>query len=245
MSFFTYIVFSAICLVSMHLMLLADVNKYAGVSIGSAILVTCCIVYLVFRFALRRYTVRRFERRFKTALPFLPVNAIGCGLAMSSLYVHLGEAPNVLTSFCVWIAYAVLFAVYCFLGNIPLFKRFPRACLLIYGLLVVVAGIIGICVSTVIFSLVLMMFILFITHLATILVRSVDYIEHIHNLVLVSFIELLIVVIVVLIVISGGDGLDGLDGGGAGSGGGYRDPKYNPYDFGATNEEKKRWLNKQ
>lgn len=241
MSFITYIVFSAICLFSMHLMLLADVNKYVGVGIGGVVLAVWCIAYIVLRCVLRH-----FKRRFKPALPFLPVSAIGCGLAMSSLYVYLGEAPKILISFYVWGAYVLLFLVYCFLGNIPLFKRHPYICLTVYGLLVASGGIVGICLSSkVIFSLVLMTFILFIAFLATILLRSADYTEHVHNLVIVSFVGLLIVFVVVLIVISDGDGLDALGGGDPGLDGGYRDPKYNPYDFGTTNEEKKRWLNNQ
>ncbi|MDE5547607.1 MAG: hypothetical protein K2J30_01215, partial [Clostridia bacterium] len=183
------------------------------------------------------------KKRFIPAFLFLPVSAIGCGLAMSSLYVYLGEAPNLLISFCIWSAYVLLFLIYCFLGNTPLFKRHPYMCIIDYAIIVALAGVIGICVSSkVIFSLVLMMFILFIAHLATILLHSADYVEHIHNLVIVSFVGLFIVVIVVLIVISGGDGLDGLDGGGFDPSGGNSDKKKNPYDFGTTNEQKKRWL---
>ncbi len=218
-------------------MLLADVNKYVGVGVGGGILVAFCILYV-----LLRVLSRDFKNQFKAVLLFLPVCAVGCGLAMSSLYVYLGEAPNLLTSFCIWIAYALLFLVYCFLGNTPLFKRHPYMCIIDYAIIIAVAGVVGICISSkVIFSLVLMMFILFIAHLATILLHSENYVEHIHNLVIVSFVGLLVVVIVVLIVISGGDGLDGLDGGGFDPSGGNGDKKKNPYDF-STHEPKKRWL---
>ena len=224
----TYMIFSAICLVSMYLMLLADVNKYVGVGIGSGILVAFFVMYMFLRKPLCK-----LRKPLLTAFIFLPASAIGCGLAISSLYVYLGVAPDIIYSFCIWTAYAVLFLIYCFLVKIPFFKRFPRICLAVYGLLTLAGGIVGMCLSsTTVFSLALMTFIVFISYLSTILARSKDYGEHNNTLVLVSFIGLLIIVIVVFIVISQGEGLDGIDGGGvAPDGGDYKRTKRNPYDF--------------
>lgn len=221
-SFITYILFSAICLTSMHLMLLVDVNKYVGVGVGAGILIVAFALYIIFH----------KKRNFRSWVPLFPcASAIGCGLAISSLYVYLGTSPTILYSFCIWGAYVILFLSYCLLVNIPFFKRFPRICLTIYGLLILVGGIVGIILSSkIVFSLALMLFILFIFHLATILVHSRNYSEHFNVLALVSFGELFIVVIVVLIILSEGDGLDSIDfqsGGGAA----YRDSKGNPYDF--------------
>lgn len=237
-SFITYIIFSAICLVSMHLMLLADVNKYVGVGVGAGILVLFLIIYAIYS----NYST--VHRPILAALLFLPASAIGCGLAISSLYVYLGAAPEILYSFCIWSAYTVLFLVYCLLGKISFFQSYPRICLAAYGLLVLAGGIIGICLSSkVIFSLALMMFILFIAYLATILAQSKNYGEHNNILVLVSFIGLLLVVIVVLIVISKGEGLDGVDGGGVGpNSGDYKHTKRNPYDF-KDSAESMNWVN--
>lgn len=202
-SFITYILFSAICLVSMHLMLLADVNKYVGVGSGGVILVVAFVLYMVFR---------KHKNLGCWILLFFLASAIGCGLAISSLYVFLGAALEVIYTFCVWGAYAIIFLVYCLVVNISLFKRHPRICLAIFGLLVLAGGIVGIFFSSKItFSLALMMFIPFISYLATILAHSNNYSEHINTLALVSFIGLFVVVIVVLIVISEGEGLDGLD----------------------------------
>lgn len=220
-SFIIYTILSAICLVSMHLMLLADVNKYFGVGVGGGILITSFVLYVVFR------KHKNFGAWF---VPFNLASAIGGGLAISSLYVYLGIAPTVLHSVCVWAAYVMLFLIYCLLTCIPFFKRFPRICLTIYGLLVLAGGIVGlILLSPMIFSLALMLFILFISYLASLIARSSNYHEHIHNLTLYSFTGLMVIVIVVLIVISQGEGVDGLDI--TPGSGNSRNPRKNPYDF--------------
>ena len=220
-SFITYTMLSAICLAGMHLMSLVSVNKYVGVSIGGGILVLGFVLYMI---------LRKNHALGGLILLWPVVSAIGCGLAISSLYVHLGAAPEIIYSFCIWGAYVILFLVYCLLTNLPLFKRRPRTCLAVYGILILAGGVIGICLSSkIIFSLVLMTFILFIAYLATILAHSRNYVEHNKLLALVSFIGLLVVVIVVLIVISEGEGLDALDF--PTTGGGYKDPKKNPYDY--------------
>ena len=220
-SFFTYTLFSAVCLISMHLMLLIDVNKYVGVGIGSGILAISFVLYMIFR---KNCKLRGW------ILLFLFASAIGSGLAISSLYVYLGAVPSIIYSFCVWGAYVILFLAYCLFANIPLFKRFPRICMFVYGLLAFAGGIIGIVLSSkIIFSLALMIFILFISYLATIVAHSNNLIEHTKKLALASFIGLFIIVIVVLIVISEGDSLDALDVyPGSGS---HKKSKTNPYDF--------------
>lgn len=220
-SFIIYSILSMICLVSMHLMLLADVNKYVGVGIGGGILIISFALYMIF------HKHKKFGAWY---VLFYLASAIGGGLAISSLYVYLGIEPKVLHSICVWVAYVILFLIYCLLTNITLFKRFPRICLTIYGLIVLAGGIVGmIYLSPMIFSLALMLFILFMSYLATLLTRSSNCNEHIHNLTLISFTGLLIIVIVVLIVISQGEGMDGFD---ISSGNGkYRNLHKNPYDF--------------
>ena len=221
-SFIAYTFFSAICLVSMHLMLLANVNKYVGVGIGGGILALGFVLYMIFR---------ENEKLGSWILLWPVASAIGCGLAMSSLYVHLGAAPEIIYSFCIWGVYVILFLFYCLFTNLPLFKRHPRICLAVYGIFILAGGVIGICLaSKIIYSLVLMTFIMFITYLATILATSRNYADHNKVLTSVSFVGLLLVVIVVLIVISEGEGLDGIDIPTA-DGGKFRDPKKNPYDF--------------
>ena len=189
--------------------------------IGGGILITSFVLYIIFR------KHKNFGAWF---VPFYLASAIGGGFAISSLYVYLGIAPTVLDSVCVWVAYVMLFLIYCLLTGIPFFKRFPRICLAIYGLVVLAGGIVGmIFLSPIIFSLALMLFILFISYLATLIARSSNYYEHIHNLTLISFTGLMIVVIVVLIIISQGEGIDGLDI--TSESGDYKNHQKNPYDF--------------
>ena len=221
-SFVTYAAISAICLVTMHLMLLADVNKYVGLCIGSGILLVGFILYWIFR----------ENSKVKYWIPlFLFVSAVGCGLALSSLYVHLGDAPKIIHSVCIWSAYVILFLGYCLFTNVALFRSHPRICLTVFGLFVLASGIVGILLSSkVIFSLALMMFILFIAYLATIVIHSRSHDEHIDKLTLTSFIGLFVIVIVVLIVMSEGNGLDGFDIGPT-AGDGRDTYKRNPYEY--------------
>ena len=222
MSFIAYLLLSAVCLVGMHLMLLASVNKYVGVGVGGGILIIAFVLYIVF------HTKVRIGKRISL---LILASAIGDGLAISSLYVYMGTAPKIIESLCIFGAYAALFLAYCLLANLSLFRRFPRVCLTVFGILVLAGSVVGIIFSSkTIFSLAIMMFIPFISYLVTILAGSKDYGDHINNLVLASFMGLLVVVIVVLIVISEGDALDG--GGFAdGSGGAHKNGKKNPYDF--------------
>ena len=221
-SFVTFALASAICLISMHLMLLASVNQYVGVGVGGGILLVAFICFLI------------FSRKHKDSpfIPvFLPIASVACGLAISSLYIYLGAPPTVVESLCVWGAYLVLFLFYCLLTYIPFFRWHPYICITIYGLLVLAGGIVGICLSSpFIFSLALLIFILFISCLASLVASSHDIREHNFYLAWFYFMAMFIIVLIVLVVISGGDGADGLDLSPSG-GTGYRRTKKNPYDF--------------
>ena len=231
-SFITYILFSVVCFVSMHLMLLASVNKYVGVTVGFLLLALGVLAFFVVRTCLRER-----DRKEHGLLAFLPITAIGSGLSMSSLYTHLGAAPTILHSLCVGGGYALLFLLYCLLANTPLFKWHPYICIGIFGALLLAGGCVGLGLSsTTVFSLVLMHWILFISFLATVLVRSQDFNEHCNSLVIASFIGLAVVVVVVLLVISAdGGGLDGFDIGGIG--GTDKARKKNPYAFYSLDAE--------
>ena len=225
-SFITYALISAICLVSMHLMLLADVNKYVGVGVGGGVLVAAFILLNVFF---------RERQESRLILLFLPIAGIACGIAISSLYVYLGTAPSIVYSLCIWGAYVVLFLIYCLLAYIPFFRQHPYICLTIYGLFVLAGGIVGICLSsTVIFSLVLLLFLLFISCLTTLVAESKNHREQNYYLAMFYFMAMFLIVTIVLLVISSCDGCDSCDCGGGcdGCGGsGYYTTKKNPYDY--------------
>ena len=225
-SFLTYILFSGVCLVSMHLTLLADASKFVGVMFGLLLLTVGLAVY----FAVRAYLKEQNKREYGL-LAFLPISAIGSGLTMSSLYTHRGAAPTLLQSSCVWGAYVLLFLAYCLLANIPFFRRHPYICIGIFGvgLLVGEAVALGLASKTMC-SLLLMTAVLFLAFLATVLVHSQNFSEHCRYLALVSFVVLAVVIVVVLLVISGGEIFDGPSVGGD-LDNAYKYPKYNPYAF--------------
>ena len=219
----TFAVFSSLCLVAMHLMLLADISKWVGVGCGGAILIISLVIYLV------------FFRKSKHNVAWITLfSAIGCGLSISSMYVHLGKAPAIIESLIVWGILTILFFGYCFMTNIPFLKNHPRISLLIFCLLVFTGAIVGICLSPrtlrIAFSLAMMLLILFCIFLITIAVDASDEISHFHHLTYASFSILFIVIIVVLIVLSNGEFGDGL-GDGISSLGSTPNTKKNPYSF--------------
>lgn len=224
----SFLVFTAVCLFFMHLMLLLPVNKWVGVSVGSAILIFNFIIYLVyFRHGSKE---KGTPLSLTEAVLSMLINAVGCGIAISSLYVYLGTSPAVWQSICVWGALCLLFFLYCFLTKIPLLKQFPRISLLIFGGIVLSGGIVGICLSSLtVFSLALMLLVLFYVFLLTIVIEAKNSREHCQHLTIGSFIVLFAVVVVVLIIISEGEAAEGLGDVGAG----FTKPKNkkNPYEF--------------
>ena len=217
----TFSVFSAVCLIAMHLMLLADISKWVGVGCGGAILIISLAVYLIF-----------FRKSKRNVVWITLFSAVGCGLSISSMYVHVGSSPAILESLIVWGVLFILFFGYCFFTNIPFLKNHPRISLLIFCPLVLTGAIVGICVSPsnlrIAFSLAIMMLILFYIFLITIAVDANDAIEHFHHLIYASFTILFIVIIVVLVVLSNGDFGDGLCDGLTPS---VPNKKKNPYAF--------------
>lgn len=218
-SFLICTVFSAIMLISMHLMLLVDVNKYVGLGVGAGIMVVAVIV----SFAVKSGKIKPFV---------LLLNAIACGLAISSLYVHLGYVPQIWQSAAIWAAFSSLFVMYCLITNIEAIKFHPVISLIVYLLLIIVPLIICAALSDSFpFSLALLAFVPFGAFLITTALRAKDVKEHIYNITCTSFVALIIIIIVVLIVISEGEIADGLDFPIGGDGGSLKRKKVNPYDF--------------
>ena len=223
-SLLTFAAFSAIMIAVMHLMLLADVNKYVGVGIGIGILWLDAILAVIFR-----------KSKIHRAIPF--ANAVGCGFAISSLYVYLGQAPQIWQSAVIWAAFTALFAVYCFIVNVDVIKYHPVINITVYLILVLAAAIVGACLSDIVpFSLALMAFVPFAAFLITTVLRAKDVKAHMRNIACVSFAALVIVIIVVLIVISEGEIADGLDFPMGGDGGSLKRHQTNPYDYVTRND---------
>lgn len=218
-SFLIYVAFFAIMLISMHLMLLADVNKYVGVGVGGGIMA----VAVILSFAVKSGKIKPFV---------LALNAIACGIAISSLYIYLGRAPQIWQSAVICAALTALFAVYCLIVNIKAIKYHPIISFIVYLSLVLVSAVVGACLSDIVpFSLALMAFVPFASFLITTALRAKDVKTHIYNITCTSFAALVIVIIVVLIVISEGEIADGLDFPIGGDGGSLKKKRVNPYDF--------------
>ncbi|MDE6557801.1 MAG: hypothetical protein K2K39_01720, partial [Clostridia bacterium] len=90
-----------ICFITMHVMSLFTLSKWVGVGTGGGIFVIMLIFAVIFR--------------KNKLLPFfiLPINAIGDGLALSSLYVYLGAYPAVWKTSIVLVGLCILLILYC------------------------------------------------------------------------------------------------------------------------------------
>lgn len=197
-SFLIYAVFSAVMLISMHLMLLADVNKYVGVGVSIGIMVVAAIL----SFAVKSGKIKPFV---------LALNSIACGLAISSLYVYRGYVPQIWQSAVIWAAFLALFVMYCLIVNIEAIKYHPVISLIVYLLLIIVPLIIcAALIDKFPFSLALLAFVPFASFLITTALKAKDVKEHLFNITCTSFAALVIVIIIVLIVISEGEIADGL-----------------------------------
>lgn len=228
MSLLAYIFFIAVAIVAMHLFLLIHANKWVGFGVGTGVMVISLIVSLVVRAV--------HDRRFPIGLVvlFLFINGAASGIAVSSLYTHLGYAPTVMETAYVGGMSAILFAIYCFLAKIELLWRLPGLWICGFLALLLTGGIIGICLSSkAIFSLALLLLIPMTAFLITTVLATENANHHGVALVFASLAALFVILIVVLVVISEGEGLDILDGFGGGSGGGSGIGSYkrNPYEF--------------
>ena len=79
----------------MHIALLFPFNKWIGVSVGLTMIVLNAVgAFLVFKFKNHEQGLGKMQ-----AFAITLINAIGCGLGISSLYVYFGWAPTVAESF--------------------------------------------------------------------------------------------------------------------------------------------------
>ena len=208
-------------LIFMHLMSLFHVSKWVGVGCGGGIFV----VMLIFTVIYRKNKVLRYI--------VIPVNAVGDGLAISSLYVYLGGYPAVWESAAVFGGLCLLLLLYFLLTNIPFFRNHFIISMIAY-LVIILAGLItgAVLTKSNAFYLALLGMIPFIAFFITTAARAVDISEHVKNMAYCSFAALIIIIIVVLAILSQGEGLDGLGGGGLeGDIAKGAKPKRNPYDF--------------
>ena len=208
-----------ICFAVMHLMSLFTLSKWVGVSVAIGVFAVMLIVAIVCR-----------KNKY---VPFIiiPLNAIGDGLALSSLYVYLGSYPAIWETAIVFGGLCFMLFSYCLLTNIPFFRNHFIISMLIYFFIILAALITcAVLIHSKIFPLALMGMIPFTAFFISLATKAENSLTHVGHLSTCSFAALIVIIIVVLLIISQGDGLDGASGdiGGFGKG---RKPKCNPYDF--------------
>ncbi|MCM1438589.1 MAG: hypothetical protein NC131_05190 [Roseburia sp.] len=212
-----------VCFITMHLLSLASVSKWVGVGTGAGMFALSLVFAVVFR-----------KERL---MPYfiIPVNAVGDGLAVSSLFVYLGAFPKIWETAVVFAGLCLLLFIYCLLTNIPFLRNHFVISMLIFVCLILGGLIAGavICESK-FFYLALICLIPFIAFLIATVLKAKDAQEQIKNMSYVSFAALIIIIIAVIAVISQGDGLDGMGDGLIGDVGKTAKPERNPYDFYTT-----------
>ena len=217
-----------ICFITMHVMSLFTLSKWVGIGAGTGIFVIMLILAIIFR--------------HNRVLPFfiIPVNAIGDGLALSSLYVFLGRYPRIRETAVIFGALMFAFLIYCLLTNIRFLRNHFIISMLLYIVMLLVALIMAAAINNTakdhpqIFYLAFLCMIPFISFFITIAKGAENAAKQIKNMAGGSFAALILIIIAVFIIISQGEGLDGLGDGIGGDIVGGSPRKRNPYDYTAT-----------
>ncbi len=200
--------FSLICVFFMNITLLFPFNKWIGVSVGLSLVVLNAIFsFLVFRLKKSKREIGK-----KQAFAIILINAIGCGIGISSLYVYFGWAPTVAESFVGIVPLIGAFFLYVLLSDVKLFRKHSIISLSVYCAVIIVGLVLG-CIffSQSVFSLSIALSLVFIGFMITCVLRDESEGEYIRHLVIFSFFIVFVVLLIVLIIISEGDGIDGVD----------------------------------
>lgn len=213
---------------AMHIMEFVTTNKWVGVSVALSLFV----VMFIMLFAVISKAPEKYEKPAQFAA--LAVNAIADGMAISSLFTHMGRFPAIWQSAIAVVVLIGLFALYLPLTRIPFVRNHYIISMLIYALAIIGAGI-ACCVAATpavvrICILAMLYMIIFIAFFITLADRARNAKEHIEKIAYFSFAGI-IVAIIVLIIISDGDADLPIDGFGGDIGAAGATKKRNPYDF--------------
>ena len=218
MSFIAFAGTFAVGLGALHIMLLFDINKWVGVSVGIALLIITLIAFCI------------SKKSPIWCIAAVVVNAIGDGIAASSLFVHIGVTPELWKSAVCFAVMCAAFIIYCLFTNIRVISEHPVIFTIAY-LAVLLSVLITI---TVLYAalrptcyIALLFFVMFIAYVISTAIDAYDVAEQCKTLAYCSFTALAIIIIVVLIVLSDGDFTPDFGGGGGGSG----KKKRNHYKF--------------
>lgn len=234
-SLLSLLLFAASTVVSfatVHIMGLLTTNKWVGVSTAIPMFIVMFIVLLI---------VSKMIEKFAKPARYiaLAVNAIADGMAISSLFMHLGNFPEVWQTVLSAAGLIGLFALYLVITYIPFTRKHYIISMTIYAL-IVIGAISAWCgtatQSTKAMSLLTILYmIVFIAFFIPLADNAHCAEEHIKTVSYFSFAGLIIAIIVLVIMSDGGDlPLDGLacvDSVGSSK---KRNPyAYMPYDYAA------------
>lgn len=208
---------------TIHIMPLFDISKWVGVSVGLSLFVTTLMLEILNACA--------FKNRKGIHVTALAVNAIADGLAASSLFVHLGEFPQLWQTVVIFVVMLVAFALYILLTNITFAKDHFVSSIIIYVAIVFIAGLsclLSFPNALAACALALLFLTVFIAFLVSLPISARHTSEHIKHITYCSFVALAAVIVIVLIVLSEGDVLSGIGDTGDSP---KKDRKRNPYNY--------------
>ncbi|MGN1061357.1 MAG: hypothetical protein ACI4QN_06450 [Candidatus Coproplasma sp.] len=193
---FSFCVISvALTFIGLAIFSLFTLNKFVGVGTGTGIVVICGVIAL---------TVKK-----TSYMPVIIANALAVGIAISSMYTHLGFFPPVWQLALIAFGTAALFGIFCLFTKTPLFEKHHIVCGIVYLLIVLTAEILlTVFVSPYVFAFALFLFMTLAAHVLTLSARAKDLNMLIHNLTVCSFTVLLLAVLIVIAIITEGDGAE-------------------------------------
>ncbi|MDE6029124.1 MAG: hypothetical protein K2F90_02240 [Clostridiales bacterium] len=217
---------------TVHIMPLITSDKWVGVSVAIPTFVLATIVLLVINKVIEKYTT-------VAQCITLAVNAIADGMAISSLFMHLGTFPEIWQTALAAAGLIAAYALYLAITYIPFARKHYIISMTIYALIVIgaVSTWCGLATGatkamSVLTILYLIIFVAFFIPLAD---NARCAKEHVKTVAYFSFAGLIIAIIVLAIMSDGGDlPLDGFADVNAASSAKKRNPyAYAPYDYAA------------
>lgn len=215
---------TALSFVSLHIMSLFGVSKWVGLTVGLSLLFTTLMLEIMNACA--------FKNRKGIHLTAIAVNAIADGIAASSLFVHLGEYPQIWQTAVIFVVMVAAFTIYLLITYTPFARNHFISSIGMY--IVIICAVALSCLLSLpkalaACSLALLYMAVFISFLVSLPIAARDMNEHIKHIAYCSFAALAAVIVIVLIVIMSQGDFDIPDFLGGGSP--DNDKKRNPYKY--------------
>ena len=194
LTFGLYSLFIVFICVGLNLMSLFNANKWAGVTIALVIFAICGIVTFY------------FKRKF--AIPALVINGIASGMAISSVYTHIGVHIPLIPTIIISLIFIGIFGLYCLLSYIPFLKHHPIISIILYFILSA-AAVIAITVNLNNSAYMLSYFLLLplLAYLILIICELENASELLKGSAIATFSALVLIIVIVFVILSEGDGI--------------------------------------